>query len=330
MTGRPVAKGRVARRVDLLSLGTGHEALPLLVLTADRPGPCVAVTANVHGDEVTGLAAVHALDRILTAELTCGCVVLVPSLNPRGLMMQRRVQPDDGLDLNRAFPGDPDGQGAARIAGTVWRGLMQRSLDVLVDLHADSAVAIPYAIVDRSIRLSRPEREAMDTRLVGIAEASGLTVLREYPDDLYLRFRLDQSLAGAMVNHGKVPAVTLEVGPRRAVSGESVRTTVTAVLRILHHMGNVAQPPAGALPRLQGGPWRRAAAPRVRTAGVFVPSRDPGATFRSGEALGEVRGVDGTVREVVRADADGLVVSWSENAWIDARGVPGTLGLCGR
>ena len=36
---------------------------------------------------------------------------------------------------------------------------------------------------------------------------------------------------------------------------------------------------------------------------------------------------DGTVREVVHADTEGIVVSWSETAWVDARAVPGTIGL---
>ena len=40
-----------------------------------------------------------------------------------------------------------------------------------------------------------------------------------------------------------------------------------------------------------------------------------------------VRALDGTVRELLHADAPGIVISWSETAWVDARAVPGTLGL---
>jgi predicted deacylase len=124
-----------------------------------------------------------------------------------------------------------------------------------------------------------------------------------------------------------VPAITLEVGPRRAIDGAAVRITVHAVARVLHHLGLVDQrvPEDGV--RVHGGPWRRAAAPRVRASGLFVPGLAPGGQFAAGDVLGEIRGVDGTVREVVRAEAPGLVVSWSEHAWVDARGVPGTLGL---
>ncbi len=321
----------VRRRVERIelgdrSLGTPH--LPLIRLEGAREGPCVAVTANVHGDEVTGLAAVHALDRRLQGALAKGAVLLVPSLNVQGLMAQRRVQPADGHDLNRAFPGDSEGRGATRVAGRVWQALLSAPLDAAIDLHADSAVAIPYAIVDRAPHLRGESRRRMDAALVELASASGLTILHEYPDDLYVKFRLDRSLAGAMVNHGEVPAVTLEVGPRRAVALPAVDQMVLAVLRILGHLGLVeGGPPLPAGPCLPGGPWRRAAAPRVRSAGVFVPLLAPGEAFAYGDLLGEVRAVDGTVREVLRAPAAGIVVSWSESAWVDPRGVPGTLGL---
>ncbi len=306
--------------------GTGSETLPVVQLRAPEPGPVVIVTANVHGDEVTGVVAVHRLDDRLTATLLRGSVVLYPSLNPQGLQQQQRVQPGDGVDLNRVFPGDLEGQGATRLAGALWADLSSRRPDALVDLHADSAVSIPYVNVDRATHLHGTGRERMDGAVRAMAEASGLTVLHEYPDDQYVRFHLDRSLAGAMVNHANVPAVTLEVGPRRAVDPDAVDRAVDAVLRIIGHLGLVRDvpPPPSVDP---GGPWRRTAAPRLQSTGVFEPALGPGARFAAGDILGTVRALDGTVREVVRAEVAGLVVSWSESAWHDARGVPGTLAV---
>src|SRR5262245_8613177 len=78
--------------------GTSRDALPVVQLRAPEPGPVVIVTANVHGDEVTGVVAVHRLDDRLAATLLRGSVVLYPSLNPQGLQQQQRVQPGDGVD----------------------------------------------------------------------------------------------------------------------------------------------------------------------------------------------------------------------------------------
>jgi uncharacterized protein len=317
----------VRRRIDSIAHpGAGREPLAVVVHSAGR-GPAVAVTANIHGDEVTGVAAAHRLDELLPQLLVRGTVALYPSLNPRGLARQQRVQPDDGVDLNRVFPGERDGTGAARHAALLWDDLAARKLDALVDLHADSAVAVPYAIIDRATHLRGQARERMDRALAAMAHASGLTVLHEYPEDQYVKFRLDRSLAGAMVNHAGIAAITCEVGPRRAVDPAAVRVTVAAVLRILHHLGLVEQAPEDPLPRLPGGPWRRIAAPRVRAAGVFEPLLSPGDAFARGAVLGTVRSVEGEVRETVTAESSGIVVSWTEAAWIEARGVPGTLGV---
>lgn len=317
--GRPV--GRQVQQI----VGADREVVPVVVLSAGE-GPAVGVTANIHGDEVTGVAAVHALDEALRGALARGTVALYPSLNPRGLVQQQRGQPGDGGDLNRLFPGDPKGAGAVRLAAQLWQDLLGRKLHALVDLHADSAVSIPYAIIDRATHLRGDARARMDRDVAAMAEHSGLLVLHEYPEEQYVRFRLDRSLAGAMVNHAGIPAVTLEIGPRRAVDPRAVRATVAAVSRILRHLGLVdAAPEATPVPT---GSWRRSAAPRVHSSGVFEPALVPGEAFEAGAVLGVVRAVDGTVREAIVAESAGIVVSWSESAWVEARAVPGTLGLC--
>jgi uncharacterized protein len=309
--------------LELERRGAAREVVPVTVLSAG-PGPTVAVTANVHGDEATGVAAVLELQGRLERTLMKGQVVLYPSVNPHGLRLQQRPVPADGVDLNRTFPGDSGGKGAPGVAGRLWADLVSRQLDLLIDLHADSVVAVPYTILDRPVRLSASARSTMEARLRELAKATCVLVLEEYPDDLYIRFRLDKSLAGAVVNEMGVPALTLEIGPRRAVDPIAVATTVGAVLRILQAEGMVGDAPV-ATPPVQAT-LRRTSAPRVRRPGVFVPLVPPGVGFAPGDVLGVVRGLDGEARDEVRATQHGVVVSWSEGAWLDAGAVPGTLG----
>ncbi|MCB9685841.1 MAG: succinylglutamate desuccinylase/aspartoacylase family protein [Alphaproteobacteria bacterium] len=315
------------RRLDAIQGAAGRDAgLPVVVWSAG-PGPTVAITANVHGDEVVGVAAAHALDDAMSSTLRRGTLLIYPSLNPRGLQQMVRVHPEEGTDLNRLFPGDRQGGGTARCAALIWSDLLARRPDLLIDLHSDSSVSIPYAIVDRATSLRPDARTEMEARLEELARATGLLVLHEYPPEEYVRFRLDRSLAGAMVNHARVPALTLEVGARRTVDPASVRTATHAVLRVLHHADMLVAPPAEPDLAPPSGAWRRAAAPRSQTAGLFTPALPPGARFAAGQVLGTVRAVDGSVREVVRSESRGIVVSWSESPWLEARGVPGTLGL---
>jgi predicted deacylase len=316
------------RRTDVVALPAPLQkpdgGLPVVVWSHPTPGPTVAVTANVHGDEVVGVAVAHALDERLAAALRCGTVVLYPSLNPRGLVAQSRFHPDDGVDLNRVFPGEARGTGAPRVAHAIFTDLAARHPDVVLDLHADSAASVPYALVDRATAHPPARRLELERRMAALARGSGLFVLLEYPTDEYVRFRLDRSLAGAVVNHLGVPALTLEVGARRSVDPRAVAVAVEAVERVLGQVGLVDATPA---PPAAPGSWRRAAAPRVQASGLFEPRVAPGDAFAAGEVLGTVRAVDGTIREVVRAEVAGRVISWTEQPWMEVRSVPGTLAV---
>ncbi len=298
--------------------------VPFVRIAGPAEGPTLVVTANVHGDEVTGVLAVQALDAWLGTGLTRGTVVLYPTLNPGGLAAGTRTLPDEGRDLNRLFPGGRRRRDE-RLALSIWEHLSARQPDAVVDLHADTTDAIPYAIIDRPVRMSGKDRVVFGERLTALAKATRLCILREYPDEQYTRYALDRSLAGAVVNTLKVPAVTLEVGPRRYADPAAVGTMLDALLGILDHMGMVD---ALDIPLVEAsGPWRRAAAPRVRVAGLFQPLLRPGDQFDDGDLLGLIRSPQGKVLEQVTSTSRGLVVSWAERSWIAAGGIVGTLGV---
>ncbi len=301
------------------------------VMDSGFPGPTVLVSANVHGDEITGLATLHALQERLTDALRVGRVVGYPSLNPAGLRARTRTVAVDGVDLNRCFPGEEKKGGAHAFAAQVWAHMMGHGPDLLIDLHSDSMLSTPYLILDPAVRLSGPERTQMETTLVRYARATGLMMVKDYADETYLALGLDRSLTGAMVNHAGVPAMTLEVGPRRALDLPSVDIMRDAVLGVLAHKGMV-EPPAHLASASERGRtlWRRAPAPKPTTSGLLVPRVKPGDGFEQGQPLAEVRDVLGAVQEVLRAPGSGRVVTWTPLAWVEPRDSVGMLGLAER
>ncbi len=301
------------------STGRGPREVPVLTYTAPKAGPTVAITANVHGDEATGVGVVHELAGRLERLMLRGTVQLYPSLNPEGLIQRCRSVPADGRDLNRVWPGDARGGPAERLAHVLWGDLCARHPDVLIDLHADAPASIPYAIVDRVVRGTARKRKALERRSRSLAAATGLTVLHEYPDDRYLKYHLDQSLSGAVTNEMGIPAVTIESGPRLYLAPDAVSLATEAALGVLTEMG-LCGLPAGAHPsRLPDGPWRRESGPRMGHAGVFHALLQPGGAFEPGQPMAEVRTLEGRVLERVEAKNSGFVVSLPERAWV----VPG-------
>jgi predicted deacylase len=299
-----------------VSLPSGA-SLPVVTVRSGMRGPTVVVTANIHGDEATGIGVIHNLIRCLPDLLLRGTVHLYPTLNPAGFAAGTRTLPGDGQDLNRMFPGKPRGPASERHAYRVWQDIIERSPSVLLDLHTDVDGAIPYAIVDRVLRLR--DRRKLMSRCAGLAMASGLTVLREYPADRYVRYHLDRSLPGAILNHSGVPTVTLEVGPRRRLDSAAVALATGAALGVLTEAGVVNMPAVEAPGRKDGGPWRRESGPRTNHTGVLVPQVQPGEPLKRGTPIAEVRTLDGEMLEQLRARAIGFVVALPERTHV----VPG-------
>jgi len=303
----------------------GIAELPVVTVQSETPGPVVVLTANLHGDECTGVGVVHRLRQLLPELLERGTVHLYPSLNPGGLREGSRGVPGDERDPNRSFPGDPDGTMAERLAHSAFGDILARSPDLLIDLHTDALRAIPYAILDRVVRGAN--KREVDARCHVLAEASGLTVLREYPRPRYLRYNLDRSLPGALVNGPGIPAVTLEVGPRRSLDPAAVEIALTATLGVLTAAGLVtaAAPPHPS--RVQGGPWRRESGPRVGQAGVLEVVPTPGVIFPAGEIIARIRTLDGRTLQELAAPEPGFVVAVPDRCWVPAASACATLAV---
>lgn len=307
--------------------GSGAE-IPVLTLSSPSPGPTVVITANLHGDECTGIGVIHRLLGILPRSLRSGTVHLYPSLNPDGLIRQTRSLPGADRDPNRAFPGRSSGDKVERHAARIWRDIAGRKPSLLIDLHTDSCASIPYAIVDRVVR--GRGQQALMKRCLSFAEASGLTVLREYPDDLYIRYKLDKSLPGTMINNLGVPAITLEVGPRGIVQHDAVYDALAATGGVLTALGLLDAPAPPHSSRVSGGPWRRSSGPSFTSEGAYIPRMKAGQRFNVGMLLGEVIGLDGGTRQRIMTTTAGFVVALPERAWVRPGQTSSTLGVLER
>ncbi len=282
--------------------------------------PVVVVTGNVHGDECTGVGACLRLAEELDEVLTAGTLHLYPSLNPEALERRTRRHPDEDVDLNRLFPGEVHGSPAERLVHATWTDISARRPDLVVDIHADAPGAIPYVLVDRAVALRGSERTRLEAECQRLAEATGLTVLQEYPDERYSRYRLDRSLTGAVLNRMQIPALTIEAGPRLVMDARAMDTVLHAVRGILASLQMLPGEPTPHPTQLPGA-WRRDSGPRAGAAGVLIAMVQPGVAVHRGDVLAEVRTLGGGVLERIRAEGEGFVVSFVERAHV-VSGVP--------
>ena len=101
-------------------------------------GPTVLVTGGNHGDEFEGpLAVAEWCARADAAALT-GRVIALPYMNPPAVAAGRRLSPVDGGNMNRIFPGRPDGTVTEKIAD-YFQCVLLPMADVVLDFHSGGA-----------------------------------------------------------------------------------------------------------------------------------------------------------------------------------------------
>ena len=90
--------------------GDQGTTLPVTVINGAKPGPVLALTAGVHGQEYTPVLAVQRLRTSIDPKTLAGAVIMVHVANmPSFLARTIYYSPADGKNLNRVFPGAPMG-----------------------------------------------------------------------------------------------------------------------------------------------------------------------------------------------------------------------------
>ena len=123
----------------------GSVMIPVTVARNGK-GPTALLTGANHGDEYEGpLALVDLAANIKLDDLT-GCVIIIPFMNMPAFVAGKRTSPIDGGNLNRAFPGRPDGTVTEKIADYFQRTLLPMA-DIVLDFHSGGSTLdfLPYA-----------------------------------------------------------------------------------------------------------------------------------------------------------------------------------------
>src|SRR5262245_60132809 len=122
----------------------GYSLLPMTVINGlESAGgePGVVAFGGTHGNEYEGQVAVKRLCCDLDPAMMAGRVLLVPQLSESACAAGLRPSPQDGVNMNRAFPGRRDGSLSYRIADFVKTHIFPHA-QVVLDLHAGGREAV--------------------------------------------------------------------------------------------------------------------------------------------------------------------------------------------
>src|SRR5580698_264042 len=127
----------VARPGEMASgiLDLGTSTIPITVFNGKHPGPVLALVAGNHGYEYPPILALQMLRPRINPRKISGAVIMVHVANmPSFLGRTVYFSPLDQKNLNRVYPGDPDGTPSEKIAHAITTQVINQS-DYLLDLH---------------------------------------------------------------------------------------------------------------------------------------------------------------------------------------------------
>jgi predicted deacylase len=280
----------------------GRIQIPIVVVR-NGEGPTALLVAGNHGDEYEGQIALTRLAQDLRPEAIRGRVILLPALNLPAVRAGRRTSPMDEGNLNRTFPGDPEGGPTAAIAHYVESTLLPLA-DFALDLHSggSSLVYLPCALVRDG---GSPERVA---RTFAALDAFGAPLA--YVTDG--RNQGAERTFHAAADRCGVIAITTELGGAAGIDRAGLGLAEAGIRRLLRHAGilrDEALVAASAATRLMmvEGPAAYVLAPED---GVFEPLFPLGAEVQAGDLAGHIHAPDTPWRASVpvRFGTSGFVI----------------------
>jgi N-alpha-acetyl-L-2,4-diaminobutyrate deacetylase len=205
--------------------GWANMLVPITVVARGQ-GPSVLVLAGNHGDEYQGQIAVMKLARELMPEMVTGRVILIPSLNFPATRAASRLSPVDGMNMNRAFPGQPEGPITSQIAHYLTTVLFPLS-DAVIDIHSGgrSMEFVPCSTMHLVADLAQ-RRKMLEAMLAWNSDFSFL----------YADIAGTGLLPVEAENQGKI-VVTTEMGGGECVPAEVHRITQSGLRNVLIHLG---------------------------------------------------------------------------------------------
>ena len=264
--------------------GYGMIDIPLAVIK-NGSGPSVLLMAGNHGDEYEGQITLSRLIHEIDPSEVAGRIIVMPAANLPAAMAGARVSPLDSGNLNRAFPGEPDGTPTWQIAHYV-DSVLVPICSAWLDLHSggSSMDYLSFACFYES------GDESLDARGEAIMRAFGA------PRSVRVTARPDPRLAAATAHRRKIPYFGGEWGGGGSVSPDGLELTRNGVLRVLQHLGilknidRFAVPSMGKTQSLEWGGYEYYAfAPE---AGLFEPVVRLGDRVKDGQLCGHVHFIE--------------------------------------
>ena len=273
IAGHDLVPGRIIK--DHIHVGGTEIHVPHVIISGNKPGPVLLVTAGIHNAEFVGIQAAIEL--------------IVPVANRSGFENRTMsMVHEDGKNLNRVFPGNENGTAADRLAHLLFNTFIKYA-DAYIDLHSGDGYEelIPYVYY------------VGDTPCEEQAAAMASCVATEF----IVRSRCKTGGAYNIASVNGIPSVLIERGQLSMYPREEIDADKSDVINIMKYLG-----------MLDGAHETYTKTPLIEhelfspATGCWYPEFHAGDTFFEGEILGTIRDYFGKMVHEITATETGIII----------------------
>jgi len=273
--------------------------IPVTVINGSKAGGVLALVAGVHGYEYPPILALYRLKENIDPATLSGTLILVHIANLQSF--QKRIiyyNPHDWKNLNRVFPGDPEGTISQRVAYVLKKEVVDRC-DYLIDLHCGDGneALIPYTYWMIS------GNKELDELSKKMALAFGIKYI--IIDQSRTKDLSDSKYLGNTAVLFKKPAITTESGYLGKSDEESIVRNTKGILSVMRLFGMIHGEPS----MVSDPIWiDKYEVVYSEADGLFYPLTEMGFYAQKGEKVGYLTDYLGNVIQELHAPFSGIVL----------------------
>lgn len=273
--------------------------IPVVVVHGAKPGPVLAIVSGAHGTEYASIIAVERLVQHLDAKEISATVILVPLVNVNSLEQKvPHVNPVDGVNMNRMYPGKADGTQTQRASWLITKEVIE-PCNYLIDLHGGD--------LDENLRpysyWPKTGNEKLDATTHEMVLAFGLDNIiidegrSKDPND-------SRYLDNTALTRGK-PAITAEAGYAGTVEPDDVEMLVRGSVNVMRYLKMLP----GTVTPVEDPVWfAKVVTGTSAHDGIFYPLVEKRTFVQQGMKLGYITDFFGKTIEDVRAPVSGVLL----------------------
>lgn len=283
----------------------GQLQLPVYLIQNGN-GPRITIVGAQHSCEYCGTDALVQLIqdfREMKPTDINGSVVLIPVANLPGYPVRAlNVSQFDGSNLNRSYPGKPDGTTSERIAHTIWR--IAKTGNYVLDLHGGDMTEdiIQYAEMHVS---PQEEINRQSLKLAACFDLNTVLFSVSGTDYGYPDFR---SLYGLAQENG-IPAAIVEAGGSGISDEGSVEYFYEGIKNVLNQLGMAHMSVKDGYDQIKDRLWvtRSVTCMERPGCGIFRSHVKAGDHVTEGQVIGQVSDYFGDIIDTITSPRTGII-----------------------